>query len=486
MAKNTKQAGPWTQYQKKGPWTQYQNTDKEPAQDEPAPEGPHDFSAVNMVKNIPSSAGKVATDLYEAVRHPVDTAKGIDKLAKSLQWKSADAFGTPIDERYTSEGETGTADMFFKFIKDRYGSIDAAQRTLETDPVGALVDTAGLVSGTGSALKIPGLSKIPGAVPAAAALTRTGAAMNPINVAGNAVKYGAGKVIPEGLPQSLYESAAKFKTTIAPEERKRMVETAIDSELLPNGGGVARLDSLVESVGSKIDELIEQSQSSGVEIPKSVLFSKLGELRKELGGAKIEGGRDLKIIDQVAKQLNVHLEKIGKTTLTPSELQAFKVDTYKRINYNQSSGSRGATYGKQEAYKNVARSAKEKLEDVIPEIGPLNTKQGQLLELRPNLERSANRIDNRNMMSLDTGVKLGTGGVMGSLLGSPEVGFGIAGAASILGTPMSKARLAIMLDKLKKTGDVGTFIRNNPGLSQAELAAIIAARDEEVRPPLRK
>lgn len=479
-----KKKGPWDNYQKKGPWTRYQEAEATPQPE--APQGPHDFSAINMVKNIPSSAGKVATDLYQAVRHPVNTAKGIDQLAKSMQFKSANYFGTPMESRYTPEGEEGTADAFMGAMKGRYGSIDATQRTLENDPVGALTDVAGLVSGTGSALKLPGLSKIPMALPASSALTRVSAAMNPINAASNTLKYGAGKMVPEDAPRNLYDSSAKFSTTLDAGERGRLVDTAIENKLIPTGKGVAKLNQGIVDFGQKIDELIEQSQSAGVEVPRSVLFKNIGELRQSLGGAKIEGAKDIKIIDNVTRQLNEHLDSIGKNTLTPSELQAFKVDVYKRINFNQNPGSRGATFGKQEAYKNIARSAKDGLEDIIPEIKGANAKQGQLLELAPHLQRSANRIDNRNVMGLDTSAKLSAGGIFGSLLGSPEIGFGVGAAASLLGSPVSKAKIAIKLAELKKTGDVGTFVRNNPALSQAEIAAIIAARNEEVKPPLRQ
>ena len=100
-----------------------------------------------------------------------------------------------------------------------------------------------------------------------------------------------------------------------------------------------------------------------------------------------------------------------------------------------------------EAQKAVARSAKESLEILIPEIKHLNKKEGALIDLYNAIEQKANRITNRNIMGIDLPMKGTMGGVVGDYPGA------MAGLVlGVLETPRVKSRIAIVLNRIKEKG----------------------------------
>jgi len=96
--------------------------------------------------------------------------------------------------------------------------------------------------------------------------------------------------------------------------------------------------------------------------------------------------------------------------------------------------------------------------------------------LGDELERAVSRLDNRNLISLDTAAKMAAG----SATGSP-VGTGAATAASVLGAPRVKARIAIILENLRKQGAIASEV--NKTLSP-EAAAVFSIMTENYKDEL--
>lgn len=174
---------------------------------------PVDFSFSRMTQNIPSSALQTAKNTLEPLASPRETIVNLGNTFFGLVQKLFP--GQQAAEPY--------ADALFDVFKKRYGTGQAALNTLENDPVGVLSDVAGLMTGGGMAA-----SKLPGAAGRAGqSIAKTGAAIDPINMAVNVPRVTAAKLLPESLPVSLYESAAKFGTTIPTNERRAMAQTAL-------------------------------------------------------------------------------------------------------------------------------------------------------------------------------------------------------------------------------------------------------------------
>lgn len=395
-----------------------------------------DFSFAEMVKNIPSSGLQFGKDIVTPVMHPVDTAKSVYNLLQGVVQKAIP--GDQDEEVY--------ADQVGQFIKDRYGSWDNLKQTIESDPVGFLADASGLLAGLGAVGKVGKVGKI------GKMLQETGKAIDPVNLGINTTKYGVGKMIPERLPQSMYESAAKFSTTLTPDQRKSLTATALRERVMPTRSGLAKLDLGIKELGQKIDDLVQSATDSGVTIPKEKIYQHLDELRADVGGAKLNAPQDLRKIQRITDAFDEHLRNTGKDALTPSELQAFKQDAYRRINWDAKQGQ--ANYVKEQTGKAMARAAKDEIEKVSPDVQALNRRQGDLLELRPYLERSAGRIENRDVMGIGMPMKATAGGVAAGPVGA-AAGTGLA----IFDIPQVKARGAITAEALRNTG-VDQFVNN--------------------------
>ena len=273
----------------------------------------------------------------------------------------------------------------------------------------------------------------------------------------------AGKLIPKEMPEKLLESAMKFRPSIKPEQRANMTRTALREGVMPTVKGLEKIATRLDTLDTGLNKIIDDATRRGVTIPKGVIFKELKQVRGKMGGAKINAQSDLKAIDSVAKQFNQNLSKMNKSRLTPRELQDLKTDAYKRINFDLTQGK--ASFAKNEAMKSMARQAKESLEGIDPDIQGLNRQMGDLLELNKELERVVSRLDNRNLISLDTAVKIGAGASTGTTTGT------VAGtAASVLGAPRVKAKTAMVLENLRVNANtIKSLERIDPAASKALL-----------------
>ena len=100
------------------------------------------------VSNVPGSAIRAAGDIVTPLIHPVETAENLYHVGKGLAMKATGETGP----------ETASADAMVKFFVDRYGSMDALKKTIETDPVGFAMDASTVLTGGGTiAERSPGI-----------------------------------------------------------------------------------------------------------------------------------------------------------------------------------------------------------------------------------------------------------------------------------------------------------------------------------------
>jgi hypothetical protein len=162
------------------------------------------------ISNVPASAYRVGEDIVSTVVHPVETAKGIGKLALGSVQKLVPG----------EQGYEYLADDFGQMVLDRYGSVENIMETIKTDPVGVVGDFATLLTGTGMGLKFANFGK------ASAAFSKAGAAIEPMTRVGKAAKGATGQLIKKVYKaksaEDLYQSAVKFSTTLDEGQRLEM------------------------------------------------------------------------------------------------------------------------------------------------------------------------------------------------------------------------------------------------------------------------
>ncbi len=412
--------------------------------------GGTDFSFKEMASNIPSSAGKYAKDIYSAARHPVETGKAVGSLlGDAVSGRYAQEIARVATGQDPSQGISGAV---HSGIKGRYGTSQDAVNTIEQDPIGFLADISGI--GAFSAFK-----------PARA--------LEPVRAATKPARAAAKKLVPKDKPADLYQKSAKFSTSptvLSKGKRDQIIQTALDEGAMPTPKGLEKIQGRIGVLNQQIDDLITQSTKAGSEIPTQAVLAPLKQLRAKKGGFKIESSQDLKFIDDFENQFKATFG--NKATVTPKELQRFKVDAYDKISWD--ARRMAGTPIKEDTYKAVARGAKEAIAEEIPEASKINKVLSDLYSLEPHLERSARRVGNRNPVGLTTPINIGAGGYAGSVAGTPEIGFMAGAAAAVMNNPKMQARLAIALNKLKK-GDIG-WIEANKGATEVRLALDMAGR----------
>lgn len=144
------------------------------------------------VGNLRSSAGDFAKGLYQAVRHPVDTASTLlDAAAGGLRNAVPAPVAGLIDKMDPNPAAAArasqTASNVAQVYKDRYGSIEGLKNTLATDPVGAMADLSTVLGG-GAALAPKG-SMLERGLGAASKYTNP---LTPVVAAGRGVADAAG------------------------------------------------------------------------------------------------------------------------------------------------------------------------------------------------------------------------------------------------------------------------------------------------------
>ncbi|MCG7945864.1 MAG: hypothetical protein N0C84_05900 [Candidatus Thiodiazotropha taylori] len=388
---------------------------------------------VEGLRNLAPSSKNLAKDLIQPVLHPIDTVEGLVKLTAGLTQKAV----LPKDK----EGEYEKyVDAVGEHIDYRYGSWDKFKTTLQQDPAGAIADIASVMVGGA------GLAK----------------------AATKGVTRGIAKSMSRDKPVEMYQDAAKFSTTMDLGEVDKVTEVLLKNKILPTREGTKKLAGMLTDFNGKVNKLIDNAVSSNKRIPRNAVFAEFRKLRKELGGFKAEGRADLAALDNFAREMNLHLNKFGKS-VTPRQLQDFKLDMYDKINWD-------ATYQTgtpvvQKIRKAAARSAKNSMNKAIPGLENVNTQYAELLNVLDPLIRSTARLRNSAPVSLKDAANVVAGGSVGGVPGAITAG----GVTSFL-TGVPRARLAQALYHMQR--DTSPLYR--PGLTEAGLGAIQTGRLSEI------
>lgn len=115
------------------------------------------IAGAKSVGNVPSSVFNLGKNLAKAIIHPIETGKGLASFAGGALRTAGEKVG--IVEEKDTPGEM-TFDAVVSNLKERYGSLEALQRTATNDPVGFGSDFLGVITGgAGIAGKLPAVTK---------------------------------------------------------------------------------------------------------------------------------------------------------------------------------------------------------------------------------------------------------------------------------------------------------------------------------------
>lgn len=280
--------------------------------------------AVDAVKNLPGSAANFASGLYQAVRHPFDTAEGLwDAAAGGLRNTLPTSFVNAVEGGKPSPGAiraSDTANSIKQFYKDRYSSMEGLKNTLATDPVGAASDLSTLLTG-GAMLssRAPALSS---ALQRGANLTNPLSAVAPAaKLAGTAGKHVLG--LTTGAGAEAVEQAAKSGYGGKSAFWNNMTGNAPMTDVLDD----AR--SAVQEMGRQKSAAYKQGMAD-ITSDKSILdFGGIDRAVKSAEGmakykGQVKNARAAQIVDEISEEVRKWKALDASDYHTPEGLDALK------------------------------------------------------------------------------------------------------------------------------------------------------------------
>jgi hypothetical protein len=439
---------------------------KQPKQPKPLTWGD---AAKQGLSNIPSSAGRFAGDMYDAVTSPVQTVKALGNTALGYGQLLT---GSDGEEKKLAQGMNA-------YFADRYGSQEGFKKALAQDPVGVLADMSTVFTGVGGVAKggatLAAKAGMAGrAVDIAGAVGRgasaIGAATDPVALAGKLspiVTKPAGMVkgwllAGQPLEEKLMTSALKPSTTLAPDVRQGIVRTALEEKILPNNAGYEKLQGLLGEQRKLIGSMI------GDESPTVLNVNDALEAARQSNWGGIHSNTVAPSAAQrAAERVFKDFADTYGDTITLEKAQEIKTKTNAALNEKQKYGVLAGPGD--EAQKALVKAVKEKIEKAVPDISEENATLGAFMALDNNqIERAIARSQNNNMFGLTAGqmasAKFGAAGSAagGILAGIPGVIVGgLLGKA--VSEPANAARAALAVQAMKSaSGKFGGLLDKLP------------------------
>lgn len=257
------------------------------------------WGAKEILGNVPSSAMKVLGDIVGTLTHPKEAVKGLYNLA-TFDKPTWSALGT--------------------LLKDRYGSMDAFNKTLIEDPVGFASDLTSVLQPAGGLMGKAGqLGKINKLAEAGKAVSQVGKAVDPFNMINKGVVQPAAKLTGGLASQALGVTTGQGAQAIkkaykgGEEFTKGLRGKITEEDILYNAKGA--LGKVDEAKKSQYRDQLNQFKASGEMIDQEAVSNKLNDL---LDNYRISVGQDKRgktIVDFSGSPINRKAQNSIRNTI---------------------------------------------------------------------------------------------------------------------------------------------------------------------------
>jgi hypothetical protein len=345
----------------------------------------------DTAKNIPGSAINYGSDILKTLTSPMELLRGVKR---TMSFK---------DDPEAFEGIKAK-------LRQDYGGIGELNQKIINDPVGFAAD----------------LSTV--------ALPIGGKVLEPVQAAKAGVVKGIGKVIPEGMPESWYGKSLKALPTVSAEDRLAMAREGLSQGIPVSGKGLEKLQGNIDVMNNEFSSRIKQAKQAGTTINPQDIAKYIDNLDKEV----YQFSPTNKFSEQLKTVKQDFLDKWGSKPIPIDEAQKMKSTIY-RI-YRDNYGELART--EVEAYKGLARGVKDEVVKIFPELEEVGQKEKRSLQLETALERTLNRLGNRDWLGIATPLH---GGMAGTLTGSKPIGIATGVVMHIANNPRLRSEMAIQL-----------------------------------------
>jgi len=413
-----------------------------------------DFSFAEMAKNIPESGVQVGKDIYQAIRHPKETVSALANTLAGVALKAVP--GEQEKEKY--------ADAMWEFAKDRYGSEENIKNTIESDPVGFIMDVASIFSGVGGGAKIAAstLAKT-GKAPIVAQkiqqvgdiASKVGVATDPLAVTGKGIGK-VGSYVTGSLPETIYKHAAGLPTNMSIKNRLQAISTALENSIPLTQHGIDKLWTKINTIDDKVKNIVKSGDYKNVSIDEmNKHIDEVIDFYKDVPDSATE----LKYLEKLKADNKVQFAKDHSAP----RIHQMKKNVYKQLQKAYST-QQPVPVVKADAKIAFARGAMQELENLFPEIKNMNKQESSYLNLFKAIEKSVPRIANQKY-GLFNPFNLTIAGSVGYGTGSVPAAIGALGAFLVIKNPVVQSHLAIALNKAKIAGKITEVIP--PGSTKA-------------------
>jgi hypothetical protein len=262
-------------------------------------------AGLKSLGNVPSSAINLGKSIYDVVRHPIQTLKGIGNVA----------LGTAQQLIPGEQSKEVYFDAAKDYVKERYGSLESLQRTATNDPLGFGTDVLTLITG-GAGL----LNKASKAAGAAKAVEMTGK-LSSVDKVAELTKI---RPISEGLNRLLQKSSFNLNATQKQNFARNLSETS--DWLTSNkvvGPALAR-EKMVGRIMDKYENAMEKALTDEV-VSRDNLISKIDDLKGNPDFVdSLERSSYFSQIDRAVDVLKTYPEQIPAQTVNRLKRATFK------------------------------------------------------------------------------------------------------------------------------------------------------------------
>ena len=405
--------------------------------------GPASISDVaTVVKNAPSDAKQVLTDMARAAVEYVDTAKTLGKTVLGAGQKiiPGDAIGEAVGMPNYEAYPEAVADRYV----ERYAPSGNENQSLASNVYGSLINEP--------VTTLMDLSPV--------GLLRGGMPASPVNLVKNTAQATAGLLTPKKISEKLMESATKFRVNKARniEDKNILNQEMLKRGLIPDADSALKVTMRKKEIGQEINDVLDAVVAEGgpnAMVPISRIFDGLEELKDKYRGVKLDAPDNRKVIDDIVEKLKIE-QMIEGVDMDSAQLNVKQMNEFKKSVYDKlyDPAVPDITKPKEGAYSLLSRNAKEAVSDQVPKIDALNKEYGLLSNLEYPLEQAASRVGSNNMFSLQG---IGYGGATWGVTNSATLAALVAAAAN----PLNKARLANYLGAMKFQGMTPIFFENS-------------------------
>lgn len=196
-----------------------------------------------------------------------------------------------------------------------------------------------------------------------------------------------------GLANRLYRGAIKTPQAIAKRAGKTggsqiIAQTGLEEGIPSTRKGFERAEQLISDLDAQVSGAIAGSQAT---IPRQAVARRLGGTVQEFR-SQVDPLEDLAAIAKTGRGF----KRTVPESIPVQQAQRLKQGTYQAI--GKKFGQRGAA--SVEAEKALARGLREEISAAVPEVAPINARQGRLIQLRDALAAAEQRAGNRDAVGL--------------------------------------------------------------------------------------